>query len=944
MDTMTLHAFTPTLAVTEPRGLVARSVAWYRTDIAESLHIRVNRSAFDAAGRVVQQWDPRLWAEASENASAPANLVMVYSLTGHLLGSDSVDAGWRVGLFGEAGQAQETWDGRGFRRRHAYDALLRPTTLFETSNEQAERCVERFDYGTNEASVLHNQLGQLIRHDDQAGSRLISGFGLTGAVLELTQHFLSELQSPDWPNAGRDEMWESGAGATSTWRYNSLGNLLAQTDAQGNSQLYAHTVAGQLKGSALQLKGQPPRPIVGDISYDAQGRVESETLGNGVISTSRYRENDGRLTQLSAQRSNGEVLRDLHYDYDPLGNVIRIEDSSQSTRFFANQRIEPVSTYRYDTLNQLIEATGRETASVNHGPLFPVFHTPPDSSQLANYTQTYGYDAAGNLQKLTHVGAQNHSRTLITAHYSNRSLPQLDDQPPTEADIANGFDENGNLRQLQPGQPLEWDSGNQLQQVRPVVRESGNDDSERYIYDASGQRVRKVRISLAKAVTHRSEVRYLPGLEVRTNTATGEVLQVITAQAGRSEVRVLHWEAGKPEGIDNNQYRYSQSDHLGSRTLELDHEAQLISQESYYPFGGTACWAGRDAVEANYKTVRYSGKERDATGLYYYGLRYYAPWLQRWINPDPAGEVDGLNRYRMVGNSPASRVDREGLMQRPPPVAERPVTSLRGRGVPPPVPDRPAPMGRGPFVTPRPSSPTGCKRKSIAPKVPSGLPVPYEDLSLGSRPILLRNIRNVSSSYESWVVELSDTEWGVHKDYSSMTALDAHGLAKQKIGAANEIFAYQFSKALNLNIVPATVMRPGTDREVISRYVDSMPGDVAFNRQQSSLYVFDFLLNTRDRLDDGRNGNIVFDKGGRAFAIDHDLILEPGYEAISESQISPEALAIFGSDPITKVSLLETDWDHFFEENISPQFTDRRGQAKSEFLNRISFIRSRFQA
>jgi insecticidal toxin complex protein TccC len=661
MDTMTLHAFTPTLAVTEPRGLVARSVAWYRTDIAESLHIRVNRSAFDAAGRVVQQWDPRLWAEASENASAPANLVMVYSLTGHLLGSDSVDAGWRVGLFGEAGQAQETWDGRGFRRRHAYDALLRPTTLFETSNEQAERCVERFDYGTNEASVLHNQLGQLIRHDDQAGSRLISGFGLTGAVLELTQHFLSELQSPDWPDAGRDEMWESGAGATSTWRYNSLGNLLAQTDAQGNSQLYAHTVAGQLKGSALQLKGQPPRPIVGDISYDAQGRVESETLGNGVISTSRYRENDGRLTQLSAQRSNGEVLRDLHYDYDPLGNVIRIEDSSQSTRFFANQRIEPVSTYRYDTLNQLIEATGRETASVNHGPLFPVFHTPPDSSQLANYTQTYGYDAAGNLQKLTHVGAQNHSRTLITAHYSNRSLPQLDDQPPTEADIANGFDENGNLRQLQPGQPLEWDSGNQLQQVRPVVRESGNDDSERYIYDASGQRVRKVRISLAKAVTHRSEVRYLPGLEVRTNTATGEVLQVITAQAGRSEVRVLHWEAGKPEGIDNNQYRYSQSDHLGSRTLELDHEAQLISQESYYPFGGTACWAGRDAVEANYKIVRYSGKERDATGLYYYGLRYYAPWLQRWINPDPAGEVADTNLYKMVGNNPLRFYDSAGL-------------------------------------------------------------------------------------------------------------------------------------------------------------------------------------------------------------------------------------------------------------------------------------------
>jgi insecticidal toxin complex protein TccC len=62
---------------------------------------------------------------------------------------------------------------------------------------------------------------------------------------------------------------------------------------------------------------------------------------------------------------------------------------------------------------------------------------------------------------------------------------------------------------------------------------------------------------------------------------------------------------------------------------QLDAQAKLVSPESYYPFGGTSWWAGRNAIEANYKTVRYLGRERDATGLYYYGLRYYAPWLQR---------------------------------------------------------------------------------------------------------------------------------------------------------------------------------------------------------------------------------------------------------------------------------------------------------------------------
>jgi hypothetical protein len=95
---MTLHAHTPTLAVTEPRGLVVRSVAWHQTHIAGSLLARVNRSAFDEAGRIVQQWDARLWAWAWAEASATGtpNLTGMYSLSGQLLRSDSVDAGWRT--------------------------------------------------------------------------------------------------------------------------------------------------------------------------------------------------------------------------------------------------------------------------------------------------------------------------------------------------------------------------------------------------------------------------------------------------------------------------------------------------------------------------------------------------------------------------------------------------------------------------------------------------------------------------------------------------------------------------------------------------------------------------------------------------------------------------------------------------------------------------------
>jgi RHS repeat-associated protein len=38
--------------------------------------------------------------------------------------------------------------------------------------------------------------------------------------------------------------------------------------------------------------------------------------------------------------------------------------------------------------------------------------------------------------------------------------------------------------------------------------------------------------------------------------------------------------------------------------------------------------------------------------LCYYGARYLAPWLTRWISPDSAGTVAGLNLYVYVGNNP----------------------------------------------------------------------------------------------------------------------------------------------------------------------------------------------------------------------------------------------------------------------------------------------------
>jgi len=650
-----LHAQTPTITVIDGRGLGLQRLALYRNNADSIAQPRVSLQRFDAAGRLVAAQDPRLTS---------ANLQTIYSLSGQVLGSDSVDAGWRLALFGEAGQVVASWDGRCSQRQIGYDELLRSVTITEQN-----QVVERFTYGGPDTAE-HNQCNQLVRHDDTAGTRYCPDFGLPGSPLVEVRQFLNSLDMPDWPEsvAERDALLEPD-GLESRWAFNAIGEPLGQTDAMGNVQRFTQTVTGQLKAVSLILAGtDQPTSLVDDICYNAFDQIEQETAGNGVISRYVYDPQDGRLNQLHAALPGQPPLQQLNYAYDPVGNILQIEDAAQPVRFFANQRIEPINRYRYDTLYQLIEATGREVKiASSHGPALPdLQNLPPDPEQLANYTQAYDYDAGGNLLQMRHVGAQNFTRTLRVAPDSNRSLPEGE----VEVEFDAGFDANGNLLQLVRGQSLSWDARNQLQQITTLHRDEEPDDTERYVYDGQGQRCRKIGSTQAQNRTLTNEVRYLPGLEIRT-TADGEVLHLMTIQAGRNSVRVLHWQAGKPSDVSNDQLRYSLGDHLGSSTLELDHLGQLLSQESYYPFGGTAWWAGRSAVEAKYKTVRYSGKERDASGLYYYGFRYYAPWLYRWINPDPAGDVDGLNFFAFTSSSPITNIDTRGL------TGERASTSRR---------------------------------------------------------------------------------------------------------------------------------------------------------------------------------------------------------------------------------------------------------------------------
>jgi RHS repeat-associated protein len=114
-------------------------------------------------------------------------------------------------------------------------------------------------------------------------------------------------------------------------------------------------------------------------------------------------------------------------------------------------------------------------------------------------------------------------------------------------------------------------------------------------------------------------------------------------------------------------------------TLVSTADGAVSATYDYSPFGLTVSKSGPDA-DAN--TYRFSTKQQDETGLYYYGFRYYNPTLGRWMNRDPMAEFantaatsgilpvrvypnlrSDMAQYSMLGNNPVTEIDYLGLKQ-----------------------------------------------------------------------------------------------------------------------------------------------------------------------------------------------------------------------------------------------------------------------------------------
>ena len=87
-----------------------------------------------------------------------------------------------------------------------------------------------------------------------------------------------------------------------------------------------------------------------------------------------------------------------------------------------------------------------------------------------------------------------------------------------------------------------------------------------------------------------------------------------------------------------------------------DSSGTIQTQYTFDPFGNTT-----PSGSSTTNSFAYTGRELDATGLYFYRARYYSAGLQRFVSEDP---LDGLgieNEYTYASDDPVDLVDPSGL-------------------------------------------------------------------------------------------------------------------------------------------------------------------------------------------------------------------------------------------------------------------------------------------
>ncbi len=315
------------------------------------------------------------------------------------------------------------------------------------------------------------------------------------------------------------------------------------------------------------------------------------------------------------------------YSYDGAGNVKEIGASDFTYDLVSRLKTADVKT----ASENLIFADGFETGDMSCWDT----GTCPQSDLMRS--QTYAFDAFGNIQAIGGDSARNTPTTAST----NRLSSGIYD---SAGNLTGWTDLNGSTYEYDPFN-LMWkyqtDSGEWI-----------------YLYTADNERA----WSYKTDNTSRWTLRGL-GAEVLREYTTDGGWAVASDYIYRDGALLA---AETPQGI-----RHFHLDHLGTPRLISDSQGQQAAYHVYYPFGEEATAFNQDTIRA-----KFTGHERDlgdlagaGDDLDYMHARMCSPLTGRFLSTDPAdsakrSQPQSWNKYAYALNNPLRYVDPDGREER----------------------------------------------------------------------------------------------------------------------------------------------------------------------------------------------------------------------------------------------------------------------------------------